>query len=138
MKKIVLTLISFLVLTTICKAGFLSVQQDSAWTLEKCIRYALEQNVHVRKSILSNETSIIYVDQAKAQRFPSLSASVNQNFNWSRSQMTSSNGLNASNGTSYSLNSGVTLFNYSRINNLIKQAELDIRGGMYSLEATKY
>ena len=137
MKKIVLTLISFLVLTTICKAGFLSVQQDSAWTLEKCIRYALEQNVHVRKSILSNETSIIYVDQAKAQRFPSLSASVNQNFNWSRSQTTSSNGLNASNGTSYSLNSGVTLFNYSRINNLIKQAELDIRGGMYSLEATK-
>ncbi|HLN55127.1 MAG TPA: TolC family protein [Bacteroidales bacterium] len=137
MKKTFVTLINLFALTWMCNGNNLSVPQDTAWTLEKCIGYALEQNIQVRKSSLYNETSVLYADQAKAQRFPSLSASVNQNFNWSRSNAPANGSLTGSNGTSYSINSGVTLFNYSRINNLIKQAELDIQSGVYSLETTK-
>lgn len=136
MKKMVIALINFLALVTVCSGNNLSVMQDTAWTLEKCINHALGQNIQVRKSILSNKTSGLYAGQAKAQRFPSLGASVNQNFNWAKSTAPAS-GLNGSNGTSYSVSSGVTLFNYSRINNLIKQAELDIQSGAYSLETTK-
>ena len=137
MKKIISILITCFALTAICRGNNLSAPQDTAWTLEKCIQYALEQNIQVRKSILSNETNVLYAGQAKAQRFPSLSASVNQNFNWSRSSATAGSDLTGSNGTSYSVNLGVTLFNYSRINNLIRQAELDIQSGLYSLETTK-
>jgi outer membrane protein len=112
-------------------------QQDSVWSLENCIDYALKGNIQVRKSILSNETSALYADQARAQRFPSLGVSVNQNFNWTKSSQPGSSGLTSSNGSGYSINSGVTLFNYSRIQNLIKQADLQVQSGSYSLQATK-
>ena len=117
--------------------SFMQAQQDSTWTLQKCIEYALKQNIQVRKSELLNQRFGLYAEQAKAQRLPSLGASINQNFDWSRSTAIGSSGLTGSNGSSYSANSGVTIYNYSRLTNLIKQAELDIQGGNYSLETTK-
>jgi outer membrane protein len=45
--------------------------------------------------------------------------------------------LTGASGSNYSLNSGVTIFNSSRITNLIRQAQLDLKGGLYSLETTK-
>ncbi|MGE5406862.1 MAG: TolC family protein [Methanosarcina sp.] len=134
--KNLLTVFVLFMLTWTCQGRAFMAMQDTAWTLEKCISYALEQNIQVRKSVLSNETSVLYADQAKALRFPSLSATVNQNFNWNRVS-SSERRLQGSNGTSYSVNSGVTLFNYSRINNLIKQADLEIQSGIYSLESTR-
>jgi outer membrane protein len=46
-------------------------------------------------------------------------------------------GYSGINGSNVSINSGVTVFNASKLTNQIKQAELDIRGGQYSLETTK-
>jgi len=112
-------------------------QQDSIWTLQECINYAFDQNIQIRKSELTNQRSALYAEQARAQRLPSVSASISQNFNWVKSTETVSNGLTGSNGSNYSANAGVTIFNASRISNLIKQAELDILGGEYSLETTK-
>lgn len=132
----VFTLIKALVVAGACYGNALSNARDTAWTLERCIDYALQQNIQVRKSTLSNEISVFYAGQARAQRFPSLGVSVNQNFNWSR-RNTGDPTFAGSNGTSYNLNSGVTLFNYSRINNLIKQAELEIESGIYSLETAR-
>jgi outer membrane protein len=68
---------------------------------------------------------------------PSVNGSLNQNFNWSKSTQTGESGLTGTNGSNYSVNSGITIFNASRITNLIKQAELDINGGVYSLETIK-
>jgi outer membrane protein len=133
--KNILTLFLLIAIKLACQ-GKATIVQDTAWTLEKCISYALEQNIQVRKSVLSNEASVMYADQAKAERFPSLGASVNQNFNWNRIS-SSDRSLKGSNGTSYSVNSGVTLFNYSRINNLIRQADLEIQSGIFSLESTR-
>ena len=112
-------------------------QQDSVWTLEKCIKYALEHNIQIRKSELTNQRYQYYADQAKAQRFPSVNASVSQNFNWSKSTTEGESGYSGVNGSNVSVNSGVTVFNASKLTNQIKQAELDIQGGQYSLETTK-
>lgn len=136
MKKLVITLLSLFILAAFVTGRTIPVPRDTVWSLEKCIQYSLEQNIQVRKNILSNEATNLYAEQARAQRFPTLSAAVNQNFNWSKSTATAAT-LSGSNGTSYSVNSGVTLFNYSRINNLIRQAELDIESGIYSLETVK-
>jgi len=111
-------------------------QEGKTWTLEECINYALDQNIQVRKSDLSNQSYQYYAEQARAQRFPSVSAGINQSFNW-RKETTESAGFTGNNGTSYSVNSGVTVFNGLKISNQIKQAELDIQGGKYSLETTK-
>ena len=79
----------------------------------------------------------LYAGQAKAQKLPSVNGSIAQNFNWAKSNATGESGLSGSNNTSYSVSSGVTIFNASKLTNLIKQAELDIEGGNYSLETTK-
>ena len=115
----------------------LKAQQDKIWTLEECINYALEKNIQVRKSELANTRNLTYADQAKAQRFPSVNASVNHNFNWSKSNVSGESGLNGTNGSNISVNSGVTVFNASKLTNQIKQAGLDVESGIYSLETTK-
>ncbi|MDP4224441.1 MAG: TolC family protein, partial [Bacteroidota bacterium] len=115
----------------------INAQQDSVWTLSGCINYALEKNIQVRKGELSNQRFQYDAGQAKAQRFPSLSAGINQNFDWSRSLTTGDNSYKGTNGSNVSVNSGITVFNASRLTNQIKQAELNIQAGQYSLETTK-
>jgi outer membrane protein len=117
--------------------GILYAQDDNIWTLGECIEYAYSQNITVRKSELANQRYSIYAGQAKAQRFPSVSASANYNFNWTKSSTSGESGLTGSNGSNISVNSGVTIFNASRLTNQIKQAELDVESGIYSLETTK-
>jgi len=137
MKKIILIL-SLIVAAAGTGHGLsLSAPQDSIWTLEKCIGYAFDRNIQIRKSEISNQRLGLYSVQAKAQRFPSVNASVSQNFNWSKSTASGTSGFSGVNGSNYSVNSGVTLYNASRISNQIKQADLDIEGGKYSLETTK-
>jgi len=114
-----------------------SAQQDSIWTLDDCITYALERNITIRKNEVSNRRNELYAEQARAQRFPSLNASINQNFNWTNSNSGSATGFSGSNGSNYSLNSGVTIFNASRLSNQIRQADLDIESGKYQLETAK-
>jgi outer membrane protein len=113
----------------------LLAQQDSVWTLEECITHALEMNIQIRKGELSNERYRYYADQSKAQRFPSVNASLTQNYNWSKAS--GGSGYSGMNGSNVSLNSSVTVFNGSRLTNQIKQAELDIQAGQYSLETIK-
>lgn len=133
MKRVILIFCA----AVICFAAQAQTQQDSIWTLEKCINYALEKNIRVRKSELSNQRYQYYADQAKAQRFPSLNASASHNFNWTKSTTSGDSGYAGINGSNVSVNSGVTVFNASKLTNQIKQAELDIQGGQYSLETTK-
>jgi outer membrane protein len=136
MRKLVFIL-SFSLMIGTCHGMSLSYQQDSIWTLQKCIEHAFSQNIQIRKSEISNQRFEVYAEQAKASRLPSVNASVSQNFNWSKSTTTGSSGFTGTNGSNYSVNSGITVYNASRITNQIKQADLEIEGGKYSLETTK-
>ena len=69
-----------------------SAQQDGPWTLEKCIEYALSQNIQVRKTELTNQRLTLSAEQTRAQRLPSASASISQNYNWSKSTASGSSG----------------------------------------------
>jgi outer membrane protein len=133
MRKLVF--ISFIILAVSASSAF--GQQDSTWTLEKCIQYALEKNIQVRKGELTNQQNVINSNQARNQRLMSVSASASQNFNWARSTSSGSSALTGSNGSSYSINSGVTIFNGFRLTNEITQAELGIEAGKYSLQTTE-
>jgi outer membrane protein len=120
-----------------CHGMSLFLQQDSVWTLQKCIERAFDRNIQIRKSEISNQRSSLYAEQAKAQRLPSVNASLNQDFNWSKSSLPLSSSFSGTNGTNLSLNSGITIYNAARITNQIKQAELTLQSGKYSLETTK-
>jgi outer membrane protein len=110
-------------------------QQDNIWTLEECISRAFEQNIQVRQNKLSNQRLELYAGQAKAQQLPSVNGSIAQNFNWVKSEATGESGLSGSNNTSYSVNSGVTIFN-AWAATLLNRPNLILRRN-YSLETTK-
>jgi outer membrane protein len=139
MKKFAIILLTILVTLD---SGMLA-QEGKKWTLEECISYALEQNITVRKQGLSNQSLNYLADQAKAQRLPSANASINQSFKWNRPYTTNDGiteygtGFEESSGTSYTVNTGVTVFNASRITNQIKQTQLDMEGGKYDLETIR-
>jgi len=114
--------------------------QNKTWKLEDCINYALGKNIQVQKSDLTTNQNQLYSDQAKSNRLPSLSASVSENFSWYKGfdsttgQYGSSNG---SNSTNYGLNTSVSLYNGSKLNIKIKQAELNLQSGKFYSEAER-
>lgn len=136
MRKLILIL-SFSLMVGTYHGMSLQAQQDSTWTLQKCIEHAFSQNIQIRKSEIANRRFGLYAEQAKAQRLLSVNASLSQNFNWSKSTTPGTSGFSGVNGSNYSVNSGITIYNASRISNQIKQADLEIEGGKYSLETTK-
>jgi len=125
-------------------SGRIYAQDEKKWTLEDCINYALEQNIQVRKNVLSNKSLELQAEQTKAERLPSVNGSIGQNFNWNRNtaldgdgNIVYESGYNAGNSSSYSLSSAVTIFDASRITNQIRQSEMNVESGKYDLEATK-
>lgn len=121
-------------------SGFSGKAQEKIWTLEECVNYALEQNVQVKKADLSSDRNQLNSDQAKANRLPNLNASVRQNFDWNKSQISTTGSYGAlavSNGTTVSVNSSISVFNGLKINNKIKQAELDVESGHLYTETIK-
>jgi outer membrane protein len=114
--------------------------QSQSWTLEDCINYALEKNIQVQQAGLSTGRNLLYTEQAKAAKLPSLNGTVRQNFNWDKGidDETGDFGkLEGSNSTSYSLSSSMTLFNGMKLNNQIKQSELDLQSSQYYSETVK-
>jgi hypothetical protein len=87
--------------------------------------------------MLTNNRLQVNADQARAQRLPLANASVSQTFNWNNNPDSPGTGWTGTNGTNYSVSSGITVYDGSRVSNSIKQSELDLEGGQYSLETTK-
>ena len=114
--------------------------QGKTWSLDECINYALNKNIQVQKSILTNDRNQLIADQAQANRLPSLNASANENFSWSKA-FDYNTGLygssNGSNSTNFSMNSSVSIYNGQKLANRIKQAQLDLESGKYNSDAVK-
>ncbi|HBL77787.1 MAG: hypothetical protein A2W90_02235 [Bacteroidetes bacterium GWF2_42_66] len=114
--------------------------QNKPWTLDDCINHALNNNIQVRQAALSGEQNQLYTDQAKAAKLPSLSASVRQNFNWNKSiesETGNFGNLEGSNNSSFSLGSSMTLYNGLKLNNQIKQSELNLQSSLLYSETVK-
>ncbi|MCM1311616.1 MAG: TolC family protein [Bacteroides sp.] len=109
-----------------------SIGAQKKWTLEECIEYALENNIQLKQNRLTNEQNKIDILQSKAQLFPSLSFSTNQNvsyrpysqstINLTNGTMTNSQSLVTYNG-SYGLNANWTVWNGGRNSKNIKKSE---------------
>ncbi len=111
--------------------------QDKQWTLSECIEYALKENIQVRKAGVSASVGEINLQQAKDNRWPSLSASVSENLGWQ--QETDTYGATSYEGsarTNASLSSRVTLFSGFQAQNEIRQAGLNFESLQYITKET--
>ncbi len=99
----------------------LSAQQK--WSLRDCIDYARQENIQVKKSKITAESSDIDIQQSKAELFPSLSGSISQSYNHAKDAGNDYKykGLF---GGQYGLNASWTVFDGKKNINNIKQAEL--------------
>ncbi|HNZ72537.1 MAG TPA: TolC family protein, partial [Prolixibacteraceae bacterium] len=95
MKKVALLLITI--------AIFMQSQAQEKWSLQKCIDYALTNNITIKQYEINTQYQQNELDQAKNNRLPDLNASVSQSLSFGRSQQ--------SDGTYKALNTSSTNFN---------------------------
>jgi len=111
--------------------GIKAQEKPAQWTLYDCLNYAMEHNIQVKKSkinLLSGEED---TRLAKAQLFPSLSASVTQGYvNYPSKDAISNNSYSGN----YSVNANWTLFDGGRRTNTIKQQEIQNQADELSIE----
>ncbi|MCL1934202.1 MAG: TolC family protein [Candidatus Azobacteroides sp.] len=108
-----------------------TTEADYRFSLEDCITFAFA-NSYMRQSMkLSEQSTQEVADLAKYQRYPNLSASLNEGFNHSNGTSSSSNW----NG-SYGLSSNVTLYQGGAITHSIEQSKL--QAGQAVLQTRQY
>ncbi len=74
-----------LILLVIFSTAFTGYSQDSIWTLQSCISYAIEHNLSIKQSELDKRIAIVNQNTAKYAIFPSLSLSTSAGTNLGRS-----------------------------------------------------
>lgn len=113
-------------------------QETKRWSLEECIRYAIEHNIDLKQKKQEQENKEIQLNTSKSSWLPNLNASVGQNFSFGRSQ--SENNVlvdrNAAN-TSASLSLGMPVFDGFKIPNDIAARQLDLKAAVESLNKAK-
>lgn len=120
--------ILFVALCFLAVSAFPAIARQ--WTLRECIDYARTNNIQVQNAQLNHAAAEESLLQAQASRFPTLNASSSQNIAFN-------NGVDPYYSGNYALSSGVTLFNGGRINNSIRQAEINAMAGEYNIEAAR-
>ncbi len=123
-----------------------SAQAQEVWTLRRCIDYAIEHNIDIRKSANLAEQSAVDVNTAKWARLPNLSGGAGQNWYWGRAQvpMKNENGTEYtgyvdtnSSSTSVQLNTSVPLFTGFEIPHQYALAKLNLQAALADLEKAK-
>ena len=95
-------------------------QSADGWTLRRCIEYARTNNIEVRSSQIARQSALVDLEQAQAQKTPSLSFSTTQSYRHAKNE----NRNFASNGTyegNYALNAGITIYNGGKLKNSLLQ-----------------
>ncbi|MFT6883700.1 MAG: outer membrane protein [Marinoscillum sp.] len=110
-----------------------------AYSLQECVDIAIENNLTVRRSELQKLGAEINMNQAKASRLPDLNIGGNTGYNWGRSIDPTSNQFISQqiSFSGVSANSGMTLFNWFRITNTIKQNKLLVESADYGVDKAK-
>ena len=114
-------------------------QSQENWSLQRCIEYAIENNLTIEQAQLGVQNADIGVKQAKHNKYPTLNASSSLNNNFGRSINPVTNDFITQSflSNNIGLNTGVTLFNGFRIANSLKQAKIDKNASMYDLDQSK-
>ena len=113
--------------------------QTKPWTFRQCLDTALQRNIAVNQSRMSNELDKISLAQSKANRIPSLSANANEGLNIGKNidPTTNSYVTQAYHSTNFGISSSYNVFNGLQNSNTIKQNRLNVESGKYDVEKAK-
>ncbi|WP_293716874.1 TolC family protein [uncultured Parabacteroides sp.] len=131
------------VISSVALASFLfclpvGAQEAKQWSLEECIRYAIENNIDLKQKELERQNQEVTLHTSKYSWLPNLNASINENFGFGRSE--SKDGLivdrNSAN-TSASIQLSMPIFDGFKIPNDIAARKLDLKASIETLNKAK-
>jgi len=128
-----------MLLVVVAGTGF-SLSAQEPWSLEKCIQYAMENNIQIKQSVLNTEYNENLLKQSKLGQIPSLNSSGNYSYSWGRAldqttyQFTDDQQIHS---ISLGINSRVNLFSGLRVRNTIIQNELNLMASYEDVEKVK-
>ena len=129
-------LLLFLSLTTF---SFAQSQEAEKWSLEKCITYALENNIQVRQNILNKQIAEEDLKQSKYNILPNLNGSATHIYNFGQTidPFTNTFATTRVQSNQLALSSSMTLFDGLRNINNVKLNQAQVESSKYGLEALK-
>lgn len=120
---------------------------EGTWTLRRCIEYAMEENITLKKSRIAVEEAKTDIRATKGELFPNLSFAtsqsvINRPYQESSTTVSGTEILQSNSNTSYTGNYGLnaqwSLYNGGRIRKTIRQNELSTRIAELDVENTAY
>jgi len=119
-----------------CLISFGLFAQDQFWTLDDCIRYAIDHNLNIHQMKLQQSNAEINLNTAQMSRLPDLNASISPN--WKFGYVPSENNVSAhtkaTQNTGFSVGSSLPLFSGFRISNEIAKNKLDLAAATQDLQ----
>lgn len=117
---------------------FTSLRAQEVWSLEKCINYALENNIKIKQGVISTQYQQNQLNQSKFSRLPNLNGQLSQNENYGRSltYLNTYENINSSE-TDAGLGATLPIFQGFQITNSISKLKLDLQASLEDLAKAK-
>jgi len=113
--------------------GITAQDKPQQWDLTSCINYALTNNIQIQKSKITLEQSKISTKLAKAQLFPNLTGSINQDFTNYPIQ-TAGGTTSSSYSGNYGISSSLLLFDGGKTEKNIREQKLLEQVGQFNVQ----
>ena len=126
---------SYLSLVIILLIGLSTQAQSKQWTLEECVKYALENNISIKQSELDTQTATIDKKSALGNFLPSINATTNHSWNIGLNQDITTGLLRnqTTQFTSAGANVGIDIYNGLQNQNNLRRANLALIASKYQL-----
>ena len=126
---------SYIRLVIILLIGLSTQAQSKQWTLEECVKYALENNISIKQSELDTQTATIDKKSALGNFLPSINATTNHSWNIGLNQDITTGLLRnqTTQFTSAGANVGIDIYNGLQNQNNLRRANLALIASKYQL-----
>ncbi|MFH6970444.1 TolC family protein [Flavobacterium petrolei] len=126
---------SFLSLMVMLVCCVTAQAQSKVWTLEECVKYAIQNNISIKQSELDSKTALIGKKDAIGNFLPSLNASASHSWNIGLNQDITTGLLRnqTTQFTSAGANVGVDIYKGLQNQNTLRKANLSIVAAKYQL-----
>ncbi|NVO02597.1 MAG: TolC family protein [Bacteroidetes bacterium] len=114
-------------------------EAQKEWSLQKCIEYALENNIQIKQQLLNTDLSKANLDQSKASVLPNINGSASHAYNYGRTvdMYTNQFATERVQSNNFYLSGNITVFNGFQILNSIKQNQLNLIASKYDVDKTR-
>jgi len=111
---------------------------QNVWSLQRCIDYAVKNNVQIKQGEVATQYQQNLLKQSKYARLPNLSGSASQNFNYGRSLTYNNTYQNINSAqTDVGLSTSLPIFDGFQIKNNITMTDLNLQASLQDLEKAK-